>query len=57
MFTATKDLMLPATVTGSWPRRRWYDQSLWGRPAVALALGRRAHSETAQKTWTVVIGL
>jgi 5-methyltetrahydropteroyltriglutamate--homocysteine methyltransferase len=32
MFTATKDLMLPATVTGSWPRPRWYDQSLWGRP-------------------------
>ena len=32
MFTATKDLLLPATVTGSWPRPRWYDQSLWGRP-------------------------
>src|SRR3954469_13965561 len=32
MFTATKDLMLPATVTGSWPRPRWYDQGLWGRP-------------------------
>ena len=32
MLTATKDLMLPATVTGSWPRPRWYDQSLWGRP-------------------------
>ena len=25
MLTATKDLMLPATVTGSWPRPRWYD--------------------------------
>jgi 5-methyltetrahydropteroyltriglutamate--homocysteine methyltransferase len=32
MFTATKDLMLPATVTGSWPRPRWYDAGLWGRP-------------------------
>ena len=32
MFTATKDLMLPATVTGSWPRPRWYDGGLWGRP-------------------------
>jgi len=31
-FTATKDLMLPATVTGSWPRPRWYTQNLWGRP-------------------------
>ena len=32
MFTATKDLMLPATVTGSWPRPRWYSGGLWGRP-------------------------
>ncbi len=32
MLTATKDLMLPATVTGSWPRPRWYDGELWGRP-------------------------
>ena len=31
-FTATKDLMLPATVTGSWPRPRWYTQNMWGRP-------------------------
>jgi 5-methyltetrahydropteroyltriglutamate--homocysteine methyltransferase len=29
---ATKDLMLPATVTGSWPRPRWYNVNLWGRP-------------------------
>jgi len=32
VFTATKDLMLPATVTGSWPRPRWYSDGLWGRP-------------------------
>ena len=32
MFTATKDLMLPSTVTGSWPRPRWFDVSMWGRP-------------------------
>jgi 5-methyltetrahydropteroyltriglutamate--homocysteine methyltransferase len=31
-FTATKDLMLPATVTGSWPRPSWFDQNLWGKP-------------------------
>jgi 5-methyltetrahydropteroyltriglutamate--homocysteine methyltransferase len=30
-FTTTKDLMLPATVTGSWPRPRWYTMNLWGR--------------------------
>ena len=27
-LTATKDLTLPATVTGSWPRPRWYDGGL-----------------------------
>jgi 5-methyltetrahydropteroyltriglutamate--homocysteine methyltransferase len=31
-FTATKNLPLAATTTGSWPRPAWYDQSLWGRP-------------------------
>src|SRR5438132_184154 len=31
-FTATNDLMLPATVTGSWPRPRWYTMNMWGRP-------------------------
>jgi 5-methyltetrahydropteroyltriglutamate--homocysteine methyltransferase len=32
MFTATKDVILPATVTGSWPRPSWYDVGMWGRP-------------------------
>src|SRR5712691_5012658 len=32
MFTATATLMLPSTVTGSWPRPRWFDVSMWGRP-------------------------
>jgi 5-methyltetrahydropteroyltriglutamate--homocysteine methyltransferase len=32
MFTATADLVLPTTVTGSWPRPRWYDARLDGRP-------------------------
>ena len=32
MFTVTADLVLPATVTGSWPRPRWFDTSMWGRP-------------------------
>ncbi len=30
MFTATADLILPSTVTGSWPRPRWFDVSMWG---------------------------
>ena len=32
MFTATANLMLPSTVTGSWPRPRWFDVSMWGKP-------------------------
>ncbi len=31
MFTATADLILPTTVTGSWPRPRWYEGRLDGR--------------------------
>ncbi|MFZ4574048.1 MAG: cobalamin-independent methionine synthase II family protein [Phycisphaerales bacterium] len=32
MFTVTKDHVLPCTITGSWPRPRWMDVSMWGRP-------------------------
>jgi 5-methyltetrahydropteroyltriglutamate--homocysteine methyltransferase len=32
MLTVTKDLVLPTTITGSWPRPRWFDLSMWGRP-------------------------
>ena len=32
MFTATANLILPSTTTGSFPRPRWSDVSLWGRP-------------------------
>ncbi len=31
MLTATKDRILPTTVTGSWPRPSWYTHSLQGR--------------------------
>ncbi len=31
-YTVTKDLILPATVTGSWPRPRWFDTSMWAKP-------------------------
>jgi 5-methyltetrahydropteroyltriglutamate--homocysteine methyltransferase len=32
MFTTTRDLVLPTSVTGSWPRPSWYDANLHGRP-------------------------
>ena len=31
-LTVTKNLILPSTVTGSWPRPRWFDVSMWARP-------------------------
>lgn len=31
MFTTTKDVLLPTTVTGSWPRPAWFTEGLWGR--------------------------
>jgi 5-methyltetrahydropteroyltriglutamate--homocysteine methyltransferase len=32
MLTATKDLLLPTTVTGSWPRPSWFNGNLHERP-------------------------
>ncbi len=32
MLTVTRDLVLPTTVTGSWPRPRWFNAQLAGRP-------------------------
>jgi 5-methyltetrahydropteroyltriglutamate--homocysteine methyltransferase len=32
MLTATKDRILPTTVTGSWPRPAWFTGNLAGRP-------------------------
>jgi 5-methyltetrahydropteroyltriglutamate--homocysteine methyltransferase len=30
VFTATKDKLLPTTVTGSWPRPSWYHNNTSG---------------------------
>ena len=32
MLNATRDLTLPTTVTGSWPRPSWFTEVLQGRP-------------------------
>ena len=54
MYTATKDLMLPATVTGSWPRPRWYDQGLWGRPLDTAMLDVRFREQFLDANSTVI---
>jgi len=44
VLRATKDRILPTTVTGSWPRPTWYTQNLQGRP-LSDAMGDLAFRE------------
>ncbi len=54
MFTVTADLVLPSTVTGSWPRPRWFDMSLWGEPLDTCMLDVRFR-EKFQDALSVVV--
>src|SRR5437588_659412 len=54
MFTATADLILPSTTTGSFPRPRWYDVSMWGRPLDTCMLDVRFR-EKFQDAMSVLI--
>lgn len=54
MYTVTKDVVLPSTVTGSWPRPRWFDVSMWGRPLDTCMMDVRFR-EKFQDALSVVI--
>ena len=54
MLTATKDLILPSTVTGSWPRPRWFDASMWGRGLDTCMMDVR-YREKLQDALAVVV--
>jgi 5-methyltetrahydropteroyltriglutamate--homocysteine methyltransferase len=54
MFTVTKDRILPSTVTGSWPRPRWLDVSMWGKPLDTCMLDVRFR-EKLQDGYAVVV--
>src|ERR1700687_5210254 len=41
MFTATANKILPTTVTGSWPRPRWFAVSMGGKPLDAWRMDVR----------------
>lgn len=41
MFTTTNNTILPCTVTGSWPRPRWMDVSMWGKPLDSCMMDTR----------------
>ena len=48
-FTATNDLM-PTTVTGSWPRPRWYTMNMWGRPLDTAMMDPGSGSSSPTRT-------
>jgi 5-methyltetrahydropteroyltriglutamate--homocysteine methyltransferase len=55
MLTITRDRVLPCTITGSWPRPRWFDVSMWGRPLDTCMLDVRWR-EKFQDALSAVIG-
>ncbi|HZW10642.1 MAG TPA: hypothetical protein VFF69_12125, partial [Phycisphaerales bacterium] len=54
MYTASAGVILPSTVTGSWPRPRWFDAGMWGRPLDACMLDVRFR-EKLQDALAVVV--
>ena len=54
MFTATKDKILPTTVTGSWPRPEWYDVDTGGE-RFAICLSESRFRERFKDATAVVI--
>jgi 5-methyltetrahydropteroyltriglutamate--homocysteine methyltransferase len=54
MLTVTKDVILPATITGSWPRPRWFDQSMMGQPLDTCMMDTR-YREKFGDAMTVVV--
>ena len=63
MLTVTRDMMLPTTITGSYPRPLWFDRSLDGRSfksALGDSLFREQYLDAVASiiavVWMVVTG-
>ena len=54
MFTVTADTVLPCTTTGSWPRPRWFDVSMWGRPLDTCMMDVRFREKFQDALATVI---
>jgi len=54
MFTVTADTVLPCTITGSYPRPRWFDDSMWGRPLDTCLLDVRFREKFQDALATVL---
>ena len=46
MFRATKDIMLPTTITGSLPRPSWYTENLGTRHFLEAMVNNHSASNT-----------
>jgi 5-methyltetrahydropteroyltriglutamate--homocysteine methyltransferase len=54
MFTATDGIVLPTTVTGSWPRPAWFTGNLWKRSPSDALLDTRFREEFTDAISTVL---
>ncbi len=54
MFTITADKVLPCTITGSWPRPRWMDVSMWGRPLDTCMMDVRFREKFGDALTTII---
>jgi len=54
MFTITANTVLPCTITGSYPRPRWFDDSLWGRPLDTCMMNVRFREKFQDALATVI---
>jgi 5-methyltetrahydropteroyltriglutamate--homocysteine methyltransferase len=54
MFTATDGLLLPTSVTGSWPRPVWFTENLAGRSLSDALLDTRYRDEFTDAVATVI---
>lgn len=54
MFTATKGVVLPTMVTGSWPRPTWYEEQLRGRTLSNALMDVRFREQYSDALSTVI---
>jgi len=54
MLTITANQVLPCTITGSWPRPRWFDDSMWGRPLDTAMMDVRFREKFQDALATVI---
>ena len=54
MYTITKEKILPCTITGSWPRPRWFDMSMEGKP-LDTCMMNTTYREQFQDAMAVVL--